>query len=119
MSHHLQLEAISTEMEKCIQECLDCYSQCMNTVMHCLKMGAKHSEPNHIKTLLDCASICRTAADFMLRNSLQHRKICRICAEVCNSCAQSCEQIGGSDQMMKCAEICKSCQESCEKISRS
>jgi hypothetical protein len=69
--------------------------------------------------LMDCADICRTSADFMLRGSPQHALTCGTCAEVCAACAESCERIGQQDGMMKkCAEVCRRCAESCRHMAQ-
>lgn len=105
---------ISTEMRECIDNCTNCHNICMETVAHCLQMGGKHAEASHIRTLLDCAEICATSANFMLRGSDLHAQVCGVCADACERCAESCEQMGSDDEMMRrCAEVCRRCAESC------
>jgi len=60
---------LSDEMRKCIQDCIDCNRICTETVTHCITMGGKHVQADHLRTLLDCAEICATATGFMLRAS--------------------------------------------------
>jgi hypothetical protein len=81
---------------------------------HCLESGGKHVEPTHFRLMINCAEICRTAADFMLSNSNLHARICAACAEVCDACAQSCEQVGEMDE---CIQACRRCADSCRKMS--
>ena len=108
---------MSQEMQQCVQICTECHKVCLTTVQHCLQMGGEHAAPHHIGLLFDCAQICQTSADFMLRNSEFHSRTCAVCAEVCEHCAQVCEQIGGNDQQMQlCAEICRRCAESCHSM---
>jgi hypothetical protein len=114
---HQSSTAISTEMRQCIDECTSCHNLCLATVGHCLELGGKHADPAHIGLLLDCAEICQTSANFMLRGSERHQLTCRICADICSACADSCERMAGGDQMMKdCAERCRRCAESCERM---
>jgi len=101
-------------MQRCIQECLQCHRICLETVTHCLHKGGQHAEAAHIRLLLDCVEICQTSANFMLRGSELHTRTCGVCAEVCERCARSCEQIGGDEQMQACAEACRRCAESCQ-----
>jgi hypothetical protein len=90
---------------------------CMRTVQHCLTMGGEHSDANHIALMLDCADICRTSADFMLRNSPRHGQVCGLCAQVCEQCAADCERIAGSDSMMQdCIQCCRECSDSCREM---
>lgn len=110
---------MSEEMRRCISDCLNCHSICVQTVEHCLSMGGKHADPQHIKLLLDCAEICQTSANFMLRNSRYHPRTCGVCAEVCEACAQSCEQLDPNDQIMSaCAQMCRQCAESCGRMAQ-
>ena len=111
-------QRMSQDMEKCIQECLGCHSVCLQTVAYCLPMGGRHAEPGHIRLLLDCAEICQTSANFMLRGSDLHGRTCAVCAEVCERCAQDCEQFGDDEQMRACAEACRRCAESCSRMAQ-
>ena len=105
------------EMQRCIEECTSCHQICIQTVSHCLQMGGKHAEARHIGLLLDCAQICQTSADYMLRGSQFHTRTCAVCAEVCEACAQDCERVDPNDQQMKaCADICRRCAESCRRM---
>jgi hypothetical protein len=80
---------------------------------HCLEMGGPHVEPDHFRLMLDCAQICATAADFMLRNSPHHPHLCRECAEICAQCADSCAELEG---MEDCARACRECVDSCREM---
>ena len=101
----------SDRMQRCIDECLECYQCCLGMAMtHCLDTGGKHVEPEHFKLMMACAEICRTAAHFMLLNSPHHQHVCRECAEICAECAKDCERVGG---MNDCVLACNLCAESC------
>ncbi len=114
---HHGTQGMNAEMERCIQECLSCYSICTTTVSHCLGMGGEHASPQHITTLLDCAESCQTSANFMLRGSERHQLTCRVCADICRACAESCERMGKGDEMMRqCAEECRRCEQLCERM---
>lgn len=113
MAHHLKAEHISGEMHECIERCSDCHDVCLETETYCLQQGGKHADPDHIRTLLDCAQACDTSRDFMLRGSALHNATCGVCAEACERCATSCEQMGDDEQMRRCAEECRRCAETC------
>ncbi len=110
--------SMSTDMQACIQECLSCHSVCLATVTHCLQMGGEHAEAAHIGLLLDCAEICQTSANFMLRSSNFHTRTCALCAEICEQCAADCERFGDDAQMKACAENCRRCAESCRRMAQ-
>jgi hypothetical protein len=105
------------EMKKCIQLCRECHAMCTQTISHCLKLGGRHAAPDHIRLMEDCAQMCATAADYMLRESPFHDRICRLCSELCKQCGKDCEQVAGDDQMVKqCLEMCRKCAGSCERM---
>jgi hypothetical protein len=104
-------------MRDCIENCTNCHTICMETFAHCLQMGGSHAEADHIRTLLDCAEICATSANFMLRGSDLHPQVCGVCAAACERCAESCERLASGDELMlRCAEMCRRCAESCRQM---
>jgi hypothetical protein len=106
----------NASMQQCLETCQSCHNVCIETIEHCLAKGGKHADPEHIRTLTDCAQICETSADFMLRGSQLHTHTCAACAAVCERCAVSCEQLGGAE-MKACAEECRRCADSCRAMS--
>ena len=113
---HATAHQMSGDMQQCIQECLNCHSVCLATVPYCLQMGGEHATAAHIGLLLDCAEICQTSANFMLRGSTFHTRTCGVCAEVCERCAQDCDQFGDDAQMKACADACRRCAASCRRM---
>jgi hypothetical protein len=102
----------------CVELCWECRTECQETLYnHCLPMGGKHVEAEHVKLMIDCIQACQTAADFMVRGSKLHASECAACADVCEACAKSCEKVGG-EEMKKCAEICRRCAQSCRDMSQ-
>lgn len=104
------------EMQQCIDNCTDCCQICTRLMGHCLKKGSAHADPQHINLLADCATICATSADFMLRESHMHHLTCAVCATVCEKCAEDCERLADDDMMRECAQTCRQCAESCRKM---
>jgi len=82
---------------------------------HCLEMGGAHVEPEHFRLMLDCAEICQTAANFMLRSSKHHPHVCAECADVCEDCAKSCEAVGDMDD---CVAACRRCAQTCSQMAK-
>ena len=78
--------------------------------------GGRHAETNHIRALLDCIDCCTTCVNFMLRDSPAHRRMCEMCADVCDACAANCERFADDDIMKECAKECRRCAESCRKM---
>jgi len=101
-------------MQDCIEACSYCHQVCLQTAMnHCLEAGGKHVEADHFKLMISCAEICQASVNFQLINSPFHRRLCALCADVCEACALDCEKVGGMD---KCVTACKACAESCRKM---
>lgn len=112
-----ETSSVSAMMRKCIQECNTCHNVCLENIMYCLEVGGEHARPDHIRLLMDCAEICQTSANFMLRTSDVHQRICGVCADVCESCAADCDQFPDDAMMEHCAEMCRNCAQSCREMS--
>jgi hypothetical protein len=113
-----KMEMPSPEMQRGIDECDRCRSICLATMTHCLRQGGGHAEPAHILTLLDCVDLCAAAANFMLRLSKMHPRICEVCAQACDACATSCEAFPDDEAMRSCAIECRRCAASCRLMVR-
>ncbi len=113
---HTTESTMTQAMRECIEECTRCHNICTETAQHCLSLGGEHVSPEHIKTLLDCAQICQTSADFLSRESEFHISTCAVCAEICRACERECRKMGKDPLMKKCADACASCAESCERM---
>lgn len=108
---------MSADMQQCIQNCLDCFRVCVETIEYCVKQGGHHTEPDHLRIMADCKDICLTSANFMMRQSDLHKKTCGVCAEVCQRCGDDCAKMGDDATMKRCADTCHRCAESCRKMS--
>ena len=104
------------DLEQCIDNCRQCHETCLRTISYCLQQGGKHAEPSHIRLMLDCAQICATSADFMIRGSDLHRLTCGACAEVCDRCAEDCARMSDDETMRRCADVCRRCADSCNRM---
>jgi hypothetical protein len=107
---------LDDEMLAAIEVTRDCHKACLQTIPYCLQLGGMHAEANHIRLMMDCAEICQTATNFMLRGSDLHGQICGACAEVCERCAADCDRMGDDSRMAACAEMCRRCADSCRQM---
>ncbi len=105
-------------MKLCIDACFDCYKECSSTLGHCLEMGGKHAEKEHVVLIEDCAAICLTAAEFMLRKSDFHLEICKLSSQVSKACSRHCAQFKNDLPMQMCAAACKRAEEACVVMTR-
>lgn len=103
-------------MNACIDDCLKCHVSCLSMATGlCLTKGGVHAAPAHIRIMLDCAQICATTADFMVRASEYHASICLLCAGICEACAKSCAGMPG---MEACLAMCQACAKSCSDMAK-
>ncbi|MBI4397141.1 MAG: four-helix bundle copper-binding protein [Elusimicrobia bacterium] len=108
-------ELLSEELLRAMQDCEECHNLCNKTVTHCLNRGGEHSHPSHIGLLFDCAEICQSTANFILRGSPLYGHLSAVCSKVCEMCAQDCERLGDDATMRACAEACRRCAETTRK----
>jgi hypothetical protein len=110
---HNQLSRQAQETIEALQHChATCHSM---TMLHCLEMGGEHARPQHLRLMLDCAAICAFTADAIGRKSQFHHRFDAVCAEVCRTCAQDCENIGGMEESV---QACRRCADLCESLAR-
>ena len=119
LEHEHEHDHEHDEMDECIESCLQCHVVCTMTSQYSIAKGGEHADVSHVGLLLDCAEICQTSANFMVRGSPYHAVTCGACAEICRACADACRAFDDDDSMAHCAEVCESCAESCERMAAS
>lgn len=104
----IPMETVATT---CLEDCTECYQTCLQSALnHCLMTGGEHVEPDHFRLMLECAEMCKMAAQFQLSSSRYISQICALCAEVCEACASSCEKLSGmEDCVLSCLKTADSC----------
>jgi hypothetical protein len=108
----------STEMQQCIDNCLSCHATCEATFRYALSTDHLETDRTQMLRLLDCAEICRTSADFLLRNSGQHHATCTACAAICAECAEWCARLQRDAILKQCGLVCEACAVSCEGMAK-
>ena len=116
--HDHEHEHGADEIQDCIEACLNCHAACTMAAQHCLAQGDEKADIDMVGVLLDCAEICQTSANFMLRGSPYHGVTCAACAEVCRVCEEACRNFSDDEQLLDCAETCASCAEHCEHMAQ-
>jgi hypothetical protein len=104
------------QLQECAEECLTCHAVCTITLQHCIASGGKLADVHLVGILLDCAELCHTSANFMLRGSPYHLLTCAACAELCRACEEACRDVPGDEQLEHCADVCATCATSCEQM---
>lgn len=94
---------------------MQCHAVCQHTAHHCLQSGGECARPEHVRLLLDCAEVCQTCVNFLLRGSEVYHLISDLCAEVCERCAETSYRYG-DETMTACAEMCRECAAVCRRL---
>lgn len=103
--------------EQCQTACVSCMQVCQETLHYCLSLGGRHTQVAHIRCLLDCIEICKTSSAFMLNCSAFVAPLVALCADICSSCAASCERLDSVDYMLlHCASTCQRAAEKCRTL---
>jgi len=96
----------------CIDACLECAAACDHCAASCLREVDVNQMAKCIRLDMECAAICRTAAQLMSIESDYANAVCQLCADVCNACASECKK-HDMDHCQKCAWACSNCAEEC------
>ena len=105
-------------IQECVESCLKSHAMCLDTGRYCAEQGGRHVSAAHLALLLDCAEMCQTTANSLLRHSPQHAVVCDACARLCDACAQDCEAFTSDPQMQRCARTCRDCARSCRDMAK-
>lgn len=108
-------KSFSPEMAQCIDECTRTHQVCLTAAGHALRHGGDENTNHVIRVLSDCVEIAQTAANFMLRGSPNHRKLCGTCAGICREVAKECGAFD-DDVMKQVVRTATSCAEACEAV---
>ena len=109
-------EPLAPDVRRCIDECLSCSAACTEAITHCLAKGGLYAEAGPVRDLMDCALLCRTAADLMLRGSGLHRDACAVAADACDFCAESAGRLPDDDVVRRCVDASRRCGAACRHI---
>lgn len=105
---------LEQHMTHCLELCQECHNVCAGVISYGLQRGDKYLTEVTLRLLLDCAEICQTSANFMLRGSEFHAQTCGVCAEICLKCAAACEEFSEDSRLQECATVCRKCAEACQ-----
>ena len=114
----LSHEQAHDDMQECIEECLNCHAVSTMTLQHCIASGGEITEVNLVGLLLDCAELCQTSANYMLRGSPYHVITCAAAAELCRACEEACRAVSNDEQLTHCADVCAGCADVCDRMAQ-
>ncbi|HLP39956.1 MAG TPA: four-helix bundle copper-binding protein, partial [Fibrobacteria bacterium] len=86
----------------------------------CLADESVDSLRRCIRLDLDCSDACLQTARALLRGSEMSVYVCRLCAEICDRCAEECRNHAGMMEYCRvCAEACEAAAEACRMVAPS
>jgi hypothetical protein len=91
---------------------MECAEACDHCAASCLRETNVELMTLCIELDLECSSLCKTAALSMQLESQHANRVCELCADVCNACADECEK-HDNDHCQACAAACRRCAEMC------
>lgn len=101
-----------------IKACLDCAVACNTCTVACLNEPEVKSLAKCIQLNLECATVCKAAAELMTLQSTFSGRLIDLCLDVCNDCAAECglHASMGTEHCRICAEACLQCATVCSKL---
>ena len=64
---------------------------------------------------IECSATCYAAAQLMSLGSTNVNGICKICAEICETCSAECAN-HNNEHCQECSVACKDCANECRKM---
>jgi hypothetical protein len=92
-------------------DCGQCSKVCDTTAKSAAKKGATYAAA--VTLMKDCSKICKLSDD--MHGSQFEAKVAELCADACNKCAASCEELK-DNSLQNCIEECRKCETSCKKV---
>lgn len=106
---------IPPQYTACVEACMACTVACHHCASACLREKDVNPMARCIALDLDCAAICELATAAMGRDSENARAFCRVCADICETCADECAR-HGMDHCQACAKACELCARECRQM---
>jgi hypothetical protein len=111
------LRATEERYHDCIEACAACWVACEMCSDACLDEPQVQELVRCIRLDRDCAGACRMAVAVMVRGSEMAAEVCRLCAVLCDACAEECARHADRhDHCRVCAEACRRCAEECRRM---
>ena len=93
---------------KCVDVCKTCAAECEA----CAKLFLEAKDEAGAKACLSSARACLLCADLSAGKSLRAGDACRLCEQLCQDCAATCEK-SGTAHGKSCAKACRACAAAC------
>jgi hypothetical protein len=108
---------ITPQMRACIEATSACYTACSETLNYSLDGGGYLADEQLLRALIDACEVCQATQNGMLRTSALSVMLAAVCVEACETVAENCRRIDGSDeQLTACAEACDHTADCCRQL---
>lgn len=98
------------------RDCLEACSRCWTDCQYCLvQMAGQDSKNDCPRCCIECINACEACVSALTAQSEWARDYCRICAKICDWCAEQCSA-HDHDHCQRCASSSQACAEACRKI---
>jgi hypothetical protein len=112
-----EINRLSVHMEDAIRNAMQCSRIAQSCLQHCLSLGGKYADMDHISAMMECAEITRLSAQFMISTLDFTHDLSGVCARVCDACLESCQNIDPEDPHMNATMVaCRKCADSCRNL---
>lgn len=103
--------------QKCIDACNTCAQACHECIKLCLNEPDVEARKCCIGMLMECACICQESAAFMSMDAQHVKESCKLCATICEKCAQECRMFKDT-HCIRCADECNACANECKMMAK-
>ena len=63
------MQATKQVVQRALEDGKACHGICVQTIQYAVQQGDPHVAPEHLRLFEDCAQLCQTSEEFMLRGS--------------------------------------------------
>ena len=121
ISSHPRAQQQGSSLADCIRACIECAETCTSCADACLAEDQVADLRRCIRLNLDCADICNAAAAVMTRQTEPDgalvRNAIQLAALAARACAEECEKHADMHEHCRiCAEACRRCEQSCNSM---
>jgi hypothetical protein len=104
---------------RCIDAAVDCAQSCTACADACLSENEVGDLRKCVRTCLDCADVCATTARVLSRHTGYDANLTRAvvtaCVTACAACVDECRQHATQcDHCRICADVCGTCRQRCQ-----
>jgi hypothetical protein len=119
---HPQPTALDRDtLVRCVEECLDCAASCTACADASLSEPDVREMVRVIRLCLDCADECDATRRIVTRQTAPDlhlmRTMIQACATACVACADECDLHAAHHEHCRvCAGVCRSCKQACDDL---